>query len=309
MARFKKEHISLLLSYALIPLFLVFLQAPQADYQQEIESWRRAREARLKAEDGWLTVVGLFWLKEGRNTVGTDPGSDIVLPAGSAPGSAGQFVFEKGEVRFESAPGVAARVDGKPAGVARLKPDTSGAPDLLRINSLTMFVIQRGRRTGIRLKDANSPARKSFAGLRYFPIREEYRVKARWEPYDPPKKVNIPNVLGGTSEDVSPGYVEFVLKGRRCRLEPVLEGEELFFIFKDRTAAKETYPAGRFLYTGLPKGGEVVLDFNRAINPPCAFTPYATCPLPPQQNHLAMRIEAGELRYGHAEEKPQKKSR
>jgi hypothetical protein len=294
----------LYLSRALIPILFLFLQTPQTAYQQETESWRRAREARLKAEDGWLTVVGLFWLKEGRNTVGADPQSSIVLPQGTAPATVGQFMFDRGEVRFESAPGVTATVNGKPAGSARLKPDTSGAPDLLRINRLTMFIIQRGPRTGVRLKDTNSPARKDFAGLRYFPIREEYRVKAQWVPYDPPKKITIPNVLGGTSEDVSPGYVEFVLKGRRCRLEPVLEGKELFFIFKDRTAAKETYPAGRFLYTGMPKGGEVILDFNRAINPPCAFTDYATCPLPPRQNHLAVRIEAGEMSYGHAAVSP-----
>ena len=297
------------LSGLFIPVFLLFLQTSQPSYRQEIENWRQEREARLKSEGGWLTVVGLFWLKEGRNTVGADAGSDIALPQNSAPASVGQFIFEKGEVRFEAAPGVAAMVNGKPAGSARMKPDTSGAPDVLRINSLTMFAIQRGRRMGIRLKDTNSPARMTFAGLKHFPIRENYRVKARYEPYDPPKKLSIPNVLGESSEDLSPGYVEFVLDGKRCRLEPLLEGEELFFIFKDKTAARETYPAGRYLYAATPKRGEVILDFNKAINPPCAFTPYATCPLPPRQNHLAVRIEAGELRYGHAGEKPRNKNR
>jgi len=299
----------LFLSRVLIPVLLLFMPVSPPSYRQEIENWRREREARLKAEDGWLTVVGLFWLKEGSNTVGTDPHSDIVLPQGSAPASVGEFVFEKGEVRFVSAAGVPATVNGKPAGSARMKPDTSGSPDLLRINSLTMFVIQRGRRTGIRLKDSNSAARRTFTGLEYFPIRERYRVKARYQPYDSPRKITIPNVLGEASEEVSPGYVEFILEGKRCRLEPMLEGDQLFFIFKDRTAARETYPAGRFLYAGLPKGGEVILDFNKAINPPCAFTPYATCPLPPRQNHLAVRIEAGERRYGHARETAAKRHR
>ena len=160
-------------------------------------------------------------------------------------------------------------------------------------------MIQRGSRTGIRLKDASSAARRNFAGLHYFPIREAFRIKAKYTPYDQPRKIRIVNVLGDASEDLSPGYVEFDLAGKHCRLEPLLEGNLLFFIFKDKTSGRETYPAGRFLYANLPKAGRVILDFNKAINPPCAFTPFATCPLPPRQNRLGVSIEAGELRYGH----------
>src|SRR6516162_5455203 len=162
-----------------------------------------------------------------------------------------------------------------------------------------MFVIQRANRFGIRLKDKNSATRKAFSGLKYFPVQEQYRVEARFLPYDPPKKIAVPNILGDTEEEPSPGYVEFTLSGQKCRLDPVSAGDELFFIFRDLTSGKETYPSGRFLYTDMPKNGEVVLDFNKAVNPPCAFTPFATCPLPPKQNHLPIRIEAGELRYGH----------
>jgi len=275
------------------------LQASWPKYRAEIKKWRCDREARLKGENGWLTVVGLFWLREGRNTVGTNPGSDVMLPPGSAPGITGAFHFRNGAVVFEAASGAPAMLNDRLVTRAAMKSDASGSPDLLRVNDLTMFVIKRGKRFGIRLRDKNSAARKAFDGLKHFPIRERYRVKAKFVPYHPPKKIAVPNILGSVEEAASPGYVEFTLDGRRYRLDPLVEGEELFFIFQDLTAAKETYPAGRFLYTPMPKNGEVILDFNRAINPPCAFTPYATCPLPPQQNHLAVRIPAGELRYGH----------
>ena len=174
-----------------------------------------------------------------------------------------------------------------------------GSPDVLRVGNLSLFVIQRGSRFGVRLKDKDSEARRKFAGTHWFPVAEEYRVTAKFVPYTPPKTIAVPNILGDVEQEDSPGYAEFTLKGRQLRLDPVSEGDVLFFIFKDLTAGKETYPPGRFLYADLPKNGEVILDFNQAVNPPCAFTPYATCPLPPAQNYLPVRIEAGELRYGH----------
>jgi uncharacterized protein (DUF1684 family) len=149
------------------------------------------------------------------------------------------------------------------------------------------------------LNDKDSEARRRFAGTHWFPVAEQYRVTAKFVPYTPPKKIAVPNILGDVEQDTSPGYVEFTLKGQQLRLDPVTEEDHLFIIFKDQTAGKETYPSGRFLYADMPKNGEVVLDFNQAVDPPCAFTPYATCPLPPPQNHLSIRIEAGELRYGH----------
>jgi uncharacterized protein (DUF1684 family) len=283
----------------LAALSLLFPQAAPQRYRAEIEQWRRNRQAALLAEDGWLTVVGLFWLKEGKNTVGAGPSNDIVLPKGSAPDQVGVFEFHDGKVSFQAAAGVTVSINGRRAATAILKPDTSGAPGLLRIRDLTMFVIERGGRYAIRLKDKNSSARRDFHGLDYFPVNERYRVRAKFVPYKPPRKIAIPNILGGTEEDTSPGYVVFRLEGREFRLVPVESGDMLFFIFKDQTAGKETYPAGRFLFTGLPEKGEVELDFNKAVNPPCAFTAFATCPLPPKENILPVRIEAGGKRYGH----------
>jgi uncharacterized protein (DUF1684 family) len=273
--------------------------APDAAYQAEIEKWREAREARLKADDGWLTVAGLFWLKHGDNTVGTDPSSDLVLPKGSAPAKVGVLDFHDGITSFQAASGVSVTLDGQPAKSGVLKPDSSGSPDLLSVNELTMFVIERGERYGIRLRDKNSLMRKAFKGLKYYPPKEGYRVVGKFVSYDPPKTIPIPNILGQVEQTPSPGYVVFTLKGRECRLDSITEGDTLFFIFKDLTSGKETYPPGRFLNTEMPKNGEVILDFNKAYNPPCAFTPYATCALPPEQNKLAIAIEAGELRYGH----------
>jgi uncharacterized protein (DUF1684 family) len=272
---------------------------PDDAYRAEIEQWRARREASLKSDEGWLTVAGLFWLKHGINTVGTDAGNDIVLPAGSASGKVGTFDMHDGIISFQAAAGVNPTVDGNPSNAAALKPDSSGAPDVLALNALTMFVIERGGRYAIRLKDKNSEMRKTFTGLKFFPVKEEYRVRAKFVPYDPPKIIPVPNILGETEQTPSPGYVEFTLNGRQLRLDPVTEGDTLFFIFKDLTSGKETYPPGRFLNTEMPTNGEVILDFNKAYNPPCAFTPYATCPLPPEQNKLSIAIEAGELRYGH----------
>jgi len=282
---------------SLSALLLFQMKAPS--YKAEIEHWREQREARLKADDGWLTVAGLFWLKEGKNSVGADKSASIVLPPGSAPASLGEFDFHDGQTTFHAASGANVTVNGQSAITAVLKPDTSGQPDVLQVNALTMFVIQRGKRFGIRLKDKNSPMRQAFTGLKYFPPDERYRVTAKFLPCNPPKMIPIPNILGKTEVEASPGYVEFQLNGQTFRLDPVMEGDSLFFIFKDLTSGKETYPPGRFLNAPMPKDGEVVLDFNQAYNPPCAFTPYATCPLPPKQNQLPVRIEAGELRYGH----------
>lgn len=279
---------------------LLWAVAPDGpSYRTQIERWRRDRETALTADSGWLTVAGLFWLKEGKSTVGADRVNDFVLPKGSAPGLMGVFEFHNGSVTFQAAPGVNVAVNGKPAISATLKPDTSGSPDVLRLDDLTMVVIQRGSRYGIRLKDRNSEMRRAFSGLKYFPVKEQYRVRAKYVPYSPPKAIAVPNILGDTTEEPSPGFVEFTLNGRRYKLDVIGEDGGLFLVFRDLTSGKETYPAGRFLYTEKPQDGEVVLDFNKAHNPPCAFTPFATCPLPPKQNHLPIRIEAGELRYGH----------
>jgi uncharacterized protein (DUF1684 family) len=269
-------------------------------YRAEIQKWREDREARLKADGGWLTVAGLFWLKEGENSFGSDAANDIALPAG-VPARAGSFAFAKGRTTVKLLPGVEGLVAGKPIATSELKSDENGAPDVLAIGPLTMQVIKRGERHGIRLKDKNAAARKAFTGLRWFDVREDYRVVARFTSYPSPRPVKVPNILGQTEAMPSPGFATFSLGGQEIRLEGVLEepgAEQLFFIVRDQTSGKETYPAGRFLYADLPRQGQIVLDFNKAYNPPCAFTAYATCPLPPPQNWMPVRIEAGERDYG-----------
>jgi len=272
-------------------------------YRATVKKWRDEREARLKADGGWLTLAGLFWLEEGKNRFGTDPAGDIVLPEGSAPAKTGVFELKGDEVTVALQPGASGRIGGQPvSGAAAMRPDTSGSPDVLEMGGLTMNVIKRGDRYGIRLKDKASAVRRGFTGLEWFDIQEGYRVEARWVSYPQPKPVKVPNVLGHTESMPSPGYAEFTLGGKPVRLDGVLEdpdAEQLFFILRDKTSGKETYGAGRFLYADLPKAGKVVLDFNKAYSPPCAFTPYATCPLPPPQNWMPVRVEAGELAYGN----------
>jgi hypothetical protein len=284
----------------LLALLLLGADAP-TDYRTEVERWRQEREARLEAEDGWLSVAGLFWLKEGENACGSRPGSRVLLPKG-APEKAGAFVRRGHEVSVRIEPGVSASLEGKPLTASALRSDTSGGPDVVRIGPLSMSVIERGGEIGVRLKDNDSPGRKAFKGLSWFPVDPGYRAVARFVPSPPGATVDITNVLGQTQKLPSPGEAVFSLGGRELRLTPVLEepgAKELFFIFRDETAARETYGAGRFLYSELPKDGTVVLDFNKAYSPPCAFTRYATCPLPPRRNRLPVRIEAGEKFSSH----------
>ena len=255
----------------------VLMAAPE-----ELAKWRADYEASLKAPNGWLSVAGLFWLHDGDNIVGSDPQSDVVLPA-RAPKRAGVLKLDKGQVTFEN---------------KRLKSDATGKPDVVKIGEIAMTIIERGGKTGVRLKDPNAETRRDFTGCKWFAADAAWRVRAKWVAYAKPKKIAITNILGMTDQEDSPGYAEFSLKGQMMRLEPVSEDGGLFFIFKDATSGKTTYGAGRFLDTDLPKSGELELDFNKAYNPPCAFTAFATCPLPPKQNVLTAAIEAGEKKYG-----------
>ena len=272
--------------------------AATSPYVAEVEQWRAKREERLKADGGWLTVSGLFWLKDGANTFGSAPGNDIVLPA-SAPARAGVIDFSGGKATVRVEPGVRdplRRQAGDGDGAARryrgrrprrARPRPALAPG------------DRARRP---LRDPAEGQRRargaaSSPGSQWYPVSEAHRVVARFVPHATPKTIPIANVLGQEDQQPSPGYVVFTIGDQEVRLEPILEApdaKELFFIFKDPTAGRDTYPAGRYLYTDLPKDGTVTLDFNKAYSPPCAFTAYATCPLPPPQNRLPVRIEAGE---------------
>jgi hypothetical protein len=243
-------------------------------------------------------VVGRFVLKNGDNSVGSDPKSRIVLPEG-APARVGRFVLRGGKITFNAESGVNVTSEGKPVRSLEMRPDTQGPATTIAVGDLSMFVIGRGDSFAIRLRDKNSRFRKEFKGLQWFPVDEAWRIQARWVAYPAGRRMAIENITGDTEQEPSPGYASFRVAGREYRLDPVLEGDQLFFIFKDRTAGKETYPAGRFLYAAQPKDGTVLLDFNRAYTPPCAFSPYLTCPLPPPQNRLSIRIPAGELNYHH----------
>ena len=274
-------------------------KAVSSAYQAEIMKWREKRQASLKTN--WLTLVGLSWLKEGANRFGSDANNEVVLPRDKAPAEAGVFELKNGTVTLHALPQAGVKIAGKPATDAVLQPDASGSPTVMEMGDLRMLVIKRNKRLGIRTRDLNSDHLRSFKGLEYFPIQDSYRVNASFVPFEKARQVAIPTMLGEDVEMSSPGYVEFILNGSKLRLEALVEegDNELFFILKDQTSGKQTYPAGRFLYSDMPKGGKVVLDFNKAYTPPCGFTPYATCPLPPKENYLKVAIEAGEMYAGH----------
>jgi uncharacterized protein (DUF1684 family) len=275
---------------------LLAARADSPSYRQTVEKWRQSYEAQLKSDTGWLTVSGLFWLHEGENTFGSGPLNDIVLPA-SAPASAGSFEFHAGRTIVHVKTGVRAILNGKPTETAEMHSDSNS--DQLAIGDLTLYVHSSGDRYTIRLRDKNSRLRKDFTGTRWFPVDESYRVTARYVPYDKPKQIEIQNVMGDTLQDTIPGYAVFSLHGQELRLDAEADASGLSVVFRDLTSGHETYAASRFLDAGPPKDGQVVLDFNQAYNPPCAYNPYTTCPLPPPQNRLAVRIEAGEKTYHH----------
>jgi uncharacterized protein (DUF1684 family) len=262
-----------------------------SSYADSIRAWQKHRDAGLRSEKGWLTLVGLFWLKDGDSTIGSAADSDFVLPK-TTPAQMGRLHLAGGEVTF---------IDS--AGVSKTLSSDEKNPDIVSAGSVSFFAIKRGDRFGIRAKDSASAALKNFEGMSYFPINPAMRFEAKLIP--DVKKVPILNMLGQTEMEESPGLVEFTLEGHVHTLRPIYEdtahGKTLYFLFKDLTNKSTTYPAGRMLNVPLPVDGKVDLDFNRSYNPPCTFTPYATCPLPPKENHLPFAVNAGELRYkdGH----------
>jgi uncharacterized protein len=259
---------------------------PDTSYPDEIRKWQTDRDARLRREDGWLTLVGLDWLKEGDN-----------------PAPAGTVSLNKGQVTFN--PSEDAQIEGAPvSGSVKLLADADeGGPTIVHTGTKQFNVIKRGDRFGLRIKDSAAPTRVNFKGMEYFPIDPKWRVEARLEPYNPPKQVPITDVTGMTQNNTAPGALVFTIDGKEYRLDPLIEegSDEYFIIFKDETSKDSTYEAGRYLYAKKAGAdGKVIVDFNKAYNPPCVFTPFATCPLPPPQNRLPIRIEAGEKKYaGH----------
>lgn len=266
-------------------------------YETELLQQRQQRSQSLLGERSWFTLAGLHWLHEGNNTFGRTESNDIILPGAATPEYAGYFHFSGGQATLHVAPGVIVSRGDESVSTLTLQHDLSSTPDFITLGTLTLLVIKRGERCAIRLWDSANPARQHFTGLRWFPVDPHYRVTARFVAYDPPKPLAIVTMHGDTTIVNSPGYAIFDLAGVEYTLDAEPRGEGLFFNFRDATSGTSTYGAGRFLYSDCPENGEVVLDFNQATNPYCAYTAYATCPLPPPRNRLPLPIEAGEMNY------------
>ena len=268
-------------------------------YQREIEAWHAARIERLTAPRGWLSLVGLEWLKPGMNRIGSAADNDVVLA--KAPLHLGTLEWSAdGTLTIALDPASGATIDGKPTTYAVVLDDSHSAPTEIGFGTMTFIAIDRGGRKGLRVRDSEAATRTGFSGIERFPVDPAWQVIAEWQPLDPPFQLATGTVIGTIEQYPAPGKALFQRDGRTFELYPVLEApgdEQLFLIFADATSGKETHGAARFLYADMPRSGRIVLDFNRAYNPPCAFTAYATCPLAPPENRLALRIPAGEKKY------------
>jgi len=280
-----------------------------SEWKTGLLAWRAHREQRLSAPDGWLTLVGLEWLKPGANTVGSAPDNRIRLPA-PAPARVGIIEVNGSDIRLAPPAGGFSSgllLDGTPAHAGKLADDEASRPSILTAETLSISLLYRGDRYALRIKDSQAPTRLNFHGLHWYAADPKYRVEARWIPFVPVKKIKVPSIIGVTDEMPAPGLAEFTLDGKTLQLEPVLEdpdAKQLFFILRDTTSRRTSYGAARFLYTdfpdhGLDQPGHLTLDFNRLQNPPCAYTAYATCPLPPEQNRLSIALPVGEEKYSH----------
>jgi uncharacterized protein len=295
-----KKSFSLLILIVL--LAFACKQTPTADpnYVKEINEWDARRVNRLKADDGWLNLVGRFWLKQGESTFGSAKDNDIVIESSKLPEHIGSFLFNDTTVTFKAKDDVEVLLEGKPVKEIVLIDDQKKDMTILQIGSIKFNLIVRDTLYGIRFRDLNSDLVKNFKGVERFPIDESWKLNAIFKAYNPPKEIEVPNVLGQISKEQSPGAVVFERDGKKYIIDAVDEGgDRLFLIIADETSGEETYGGGRFMYVNKPDStGTILLDFNKAYNPPCVFTKYATCPMPPLQNYLKLRIEAGEKVYG-----------
>jgi uncharacterized protein (DUF1684 family) len=287
--------------FGVLALTLTLGQASSpANYRAEIEKYRAERLAELTDDHGFLTLAGLYWLKPGANTAGSGKTNDVVMPA-KAPAKLGVFTLRDGKVFFTADPAATVTSEGKPIVSSEMSFEAR-EQRAVATGDLRMFPIKRGDKIGIRLRDLKSAKRANFRGLKYYPLSAAHKVIATFVPHATPKTIPIVNVIGQVIDMESPGVAAFTINGRRLQLDAVYEDErrlDLFFIFTDPTSRDTTYQAGRYLHAPLPRDGTVILDFNKAYSPPCAFNEFATCPLPPKQNRLPVRIEAGEKRPPH----------
>lgn len=289
--------ITLILSHY-VPLLAQSIIIP--DYVKEIQEWHKKRIASLTRQDGWLSLTGLYWLKNGENKFGSDTSNDIVFPTGKAPDYIGFFTLKNDQVSINIKSDISVLYQGQPIQSLKLKSDAEGEPSVLSLGSLKWFIIKRGDQFAVRLRDSENSTLKNFKGIETFPVDTTWCVKAKFEPYDIPKEIPIPTVLGTTTIEKCPGTLVFSIHDQIYRLDPLADdlNQPLFLIFADQTNGDKTYGGGRFLIVDKPdKNGLTLIDFNKAYNPPCAFTKYATCPLPPSQNRLPIYITAGEKKY------------
>ena len=282
-------------------LVLLTLAAPvtaaDTDYASGIDEWHAGRIERLKRPGSWLALVGLMALPEGRSSLGTGEDMDLRIEA-EGPAHIGDLVVEGLDVEFISVADVSH--GNETVQSVALASDLTGDPTVLECASLSFYLIERNERPYLRVRDANAPLLQDFAGIERWPVDEAWRVDAQWIEYETPKKRLFPDVLGNAVEEDSPGEARFTVNGIEYALFPTsIYEESLFFVFGDATNGNESYGAGRFLYTDLPdEDGHLILDFNRGYNPPCVFTPFATCPLPPAGNMIDLEITAGEKMFG-----------
>jgi len=287
----------------LVAAAMMALAGATQDESARIADWRAKRLASLTSETGWLTPVALYWLKDGENRFGSASNRAFSVDYAALAADTGSFILTNGRVRYVAHASKAMRYLGAPVTSIDLVSDVEEKPTELVAGSLHFMLIDRSGRLGIRVRDSVSPNRLKFKGLTYFPIRPEWHLQAHFERYIPEHRIPIVNILGMTEEMISPGAIVFERAGRTWRLDAFQEepaDQELLVMFSDATSGIQTYGAGRFLYVGLPDADRIEVDFNQAFNPPCAFTDFATCPLPPQQNRLSLAIDAGELKYERA---------
>lgn len=279
------------------------MPANPGEHAQQIERWRAARVARLTAPDGWLSLIGLEWLNESANLVGSAIDNDIVLKAG--PAHLGTITLAGGALRIALAKDSGATVDGAAVTEATLIDDAhSATPTVVRFGSASFLVVERDGRKALRVKDTEADTRRHFLGIDYFPIDASWSIEADWVPFAPAQDLEMGTAIGTIDKVKVPGKAVFQRDGRTFELLPYQEDPngELFFVLADQTSGKETYGAARFLYAALPTNGldqpgTLTLDFNQAYNPPCAFTAFATCPLAPPENRLDLAVTVGEKKY------------
>lgn len=270
------------------------------EYFEEIKQWDQKRLERLKADDGWLNLVGRTWLKPGENKFGSAKDNEVVIESNKVSDYMGVFIFQDSTVTMKVNDGVEVFFNGKPVKEMIMIGDDKEEMTVFQNGPIKWNLIVRNELYGIRFRDLESEFVKSFSGIERFPVNEDWKITADFEAYDPPKKIEVPNVLGQVDEELSPGAVVFTKNNQTYRIETIDAGDRLWLIFADGTSGEETYGGGRFLYTDskADSTGKVIVDFNKAYNPPCVLTKFATCPLPPKENYIKLRITAGEKMYG-----------